>query len=319
MTWAHPRSRGENGFCAGLRLFDKGSSPLTRGKLKAPKGSTDNTGLIPAHAGKTPQGRICRDRKPAHPRSRGENSISGLIVDRATGSSPLTRGKQRLRYNEHEQRGLIPAHAGKTYEAHALAIQTGAHPRSRGENKLNATCAAFAKGSSPLTRGKPSDRREHSGDNGLIPAHAGKTSRSRRDGKSWRAHPRSRGENGTRSDLAYVTEGSSPLTRGKRGARDHRRGQAGLIPAHAGKTKPSAYQTARCTAHPRSRGENVFQVMRIWPRSGSSPLTRGKHKFKKTLEFAGGLIPAHAGKTSRLDAVLGPVEAHPRSRGENSR
>ena len=258
MTWAHPRSRGENGFCAGLRLFDKGSSPLTRGKLKAPKGSTDNTGLIPAHAGKTPQGRICRDRKPAHPRSRGENSISGLIVDRATGSSPLTRGKQRLRYNEHEQRGLIPAHAGKTYEAHALAIQTGAHPRSRGEN-------------------------------------------------------------GTRSDLAYVTEGSSPLTRGKRGARDHRRGQAGLIPAHAGKTKPSAYQTARCTAHPRSRGENVFQVMRIWPRSGSSPLTRGKHKFKKTLEFAGGLIPAHAGKTSRLDAVLGPVEAHPRSRGENSR
>ena len=193
-----------------------------------------------------------------------------------------------------------------------------AHPRSRGENTAHTDGGVDEGGSSPLTRGKPSDRREHSGDNGLIPAHAGKTSRSRRDGKSWRAHPRSRGENGTRSDLAYVTEGSSPLTRGKRGARDHRRGQAGLIPAHAGKTKPSAYQTARCTAHPRSRGENVFQVMRIWPRSGSSPLTRGKLAVGVFRWFLAGLIPAHAGKTAHGLSPRLVDWAHPRSRGENT-
>ena len=50
------------------------------------------------------------------------------------------------------------------------------------------------------------------------------------------AHPRSRGENGTRSDLAYVIEGSSPLTRGKPPLDGEMGEVLGLIPAHAGKT-----------------------------------------------------------------------------------
>ena len=50
------------------------------------------------------------------------------------------------------------------------------------------------------------------------------------------AHPRSRGENsGARSGLIRAN-GSSPLTRGKRGELLYVGHGAGLIPAHAGKT-----------------------------------------------------------------------------------
>ena len=54
---AHPRSRGENdeGYC--WHNQKTGSSPLTRGKLKDSRPSIHARGLIPAHAGKTPESR----------------------------------------------------------------------------------------------------------------------------------------------------------------------------------------------------------------------------------------------------------------------
>ena len=70
------------------------------------------------------------------------------------------------------------------------------------------------------------------------------------------AHPRSRGENAALDKEGAGVEGSSPLTRGKRGASGDVLEMEGLIPAHAGKTS-SAVTLA--TALP-----------------GSSPLTRGK-------------------------------------------
>ena len=53
------------------------------------------------------------------------------------------------------------------------------------------------------------------------------------------------------------------------------------------------------------------------PGKGSSPLTRGKRYpgARNCLRF--GLIPAHAGKTTRAGPVSSPEAAHPRSRGEN--
>ena len=50
---------------------------------------------------------------------------------------------------------------------------------------------------------------------------------------------------------------------------------------------------------------------------GSSPLTRGKLKGAGEAALDGGLIPAHAGKTSSLSASRSRPWAHPRSRGEN--
>ena len=50
---------------------------------------------------------------------------------------------------------------------------------------------------------------------------------------------------------------------------------------------------------------------------GSSPLTRGKPRLNEATLHRGGLIPAHAGKTTSLGLIVFPIRAHPRSRGEN--
>ena len=74
----------------------------------------DLGGLIPAHAGKTQGDPPQMMSTGAHPRSRGENSVSDEKPARGMGSSPLTRGKREDRAGEVLGGGLIPAHAGKT-------------------------------------------------------------------------------------------------------------------------------------------------------------------------------------------------------------
>ena len=70
---AHPRSRGENGPPLCEYWPTMGSSPLTRGKQGASPAPVCNSGLIPAHAGKTAPLRRVYWSMEAHPRSRGEN------------------------------------------------------------------------------------------------------------------------------------------------------------------------------------------------------------------------------------------------------
>ena len=70
-------------------------------------------------------------------------------------------------------------------------------------------------------------------------------------------------------------------------------------------------------AHPRSRGENETTTATTARRSGSSPLTRGKPVGNQLTWDDGGLIPAHAGKTTHWVATHRVRAAHPRSRGEN--
>ena len=172
---AHPRSRGENVLAIKRAAFHRGSSPLTRGKRTGGRAACPLRGLIPAHAGKTTACPAARPAGRAHPRSRGENSISGLIVDRATGSSPLTRGKHCARFRAPPVLGLIPAHAGKTSTRSLRSPISRAHPRSRGENYEAHALAIQTGGSSPLTRGKLRISPGTSRPLGLIPAHAGKT------------------------------------------------------------------------------------------------------------------------------------------------
>ena len=90
----------------------------------------------------------------AHPRSRGENASVMRLGVGSVGSSPLTRGKPRMRHRATPDRGLIPAHAGKTLRAVQGWGLRRAHPRSRGENVGKSSRAISCRGSSPLTRGK---------------------------------------------------------------------------------------------------------------------------------------------------------------------
>ena len=50
-------------------------------------------------------------------------------------------------------------------------------------------------------------------------------------------------------------------------------------------------------AHPRSRGENFVDNLKVLRGAGSSPLTRGKLVEDVFLKLFQRLIPAHAGKT----------------------
>ena len=236
---AHPRSRGENVGASRPPCVIQGSSPLTRGKQASRTAASISPGLIPAHAGKTPwwhlHWRGCR----AHPRSRGENLPAMSTFPSASGSSPLTRGKPLVRTQCLARMGLIPAHAGKTSSASAASKASRAHPRSRGENAAEETAVDIHLGSSPLTRGKLPSRRNDASQDGLIPAHAGKTRLATKRAARSTAHPRSRGENPSNPSAKFLIPGSSPLTRGKRCVLTSCVGRVGLIPAHAGKTPTS--------------------------------------------------------------------------------
>ena len=314
---AHPRSRGENTRSQTSASHAAGSSPLTRGKLRWPNVEHLAHGLIPAHAGKTTLTPLFSRTMKAHPRSRGENLTGRRDIFLRGGSSPLTRGKLGLPALHLASARLIPAHAGKTHTVFAPSFYPGAHPRSRGENDAKPAIRLHPEGSSPLTRGKRL-RAFYTG-NGvrLIPAHAGKTAMNRVQAVFDRAHPRSLWENSFVALIVIVPPGSSPLTRGKRSARELVLRGGGLIPAHAGKTADPAGVVRLVWAHPRSRGENCSRANSASAFAGSSPLTRGKREFVELHVEEGGLIPAHAGKTLMRSTAPDHCWAHPRSRGEN--
>ena len=274
---AHPRSRGEN--------------PTRRPVDRSPRG------LIPAHAGKTTRHARSDTRPRAHPRSRGENPRAPGWWCPWGGSSPLTRGKPRPHARRCRDRGIIPTHAGKTPRRACAAASVWDHPRSRGENFMFMGGPLPVVGSSPLTRGKHQPGRRSGDRSGLIPAHAGKTNVHEERSQRPRAHPPSRGENGTALTAAINPTGSSPLTRGKPASVEHVIPRSRLIPAHAGKTSVINSRSRRALAHPRSRGENTQDILTIQDVKGSSPLTRGKR------------CRCRRDRRRRRD--------HPRSRGEN--
>ena len=131
---AHPRSRGENAPSNVPSSSYSGSSPLTRGNPAQVLQIEVGPRLIPAHAGKTRCLLRRLSRARAHPRSRGENDRDDINGATASGSSPLTRGKQALLVGQQDVAGLIPAHAGKTARVFYPRRCGPAHPRSRGEN-----------------------------------------------------------------------------------------------------------------------------------------------------------------------------------------
>ena len=274
--------------------------------------------LIPARAGKTDITASTAGWRAAHPRSRGENLPVAGEDSLDDGSSPLARGKRRPHgRNRHEGR-LIPARAGKTSPGPAVIRPGGAHPRSRGENDVGDGVHCLVSGSSPLARGKRPRRPGGLPRTRLIPARAGKT-RIRSSPRSLSAaHPRSRGENDTLKQAGQQAEGSSPLARGKHHASERIRSTNRLIPARAGKTFLDQIARLGRAAHPRSRGENLTVGAHSWPPCGSSPLARGKRRCAGCVASALRLIPARAGKTTRLVSRSQTMTAHPRSRGENS-
>ena len=170
-------------------------------------------------------------------------------------------------------------------------------------------------GSSPLARGLPGAEYPDGGDRGIIPARAGFTTWGRGYGRASRDHPRSRGVYWAASSSGRTPAGSSPLARGLRPGVVAGGGDAGIIPARAGFTRPPSRGGRPPPDHPRSRG--VYDGRRN-PRphpQGSSPLARGLPCRIPARRPAMRIIPARAGFTGP-DHLSRPGQAdHPRSRG----
>ena len=174
---------------------------------------------------------------PAHPRSRGENSATGLDGVDQSGSSPLTRGKQSVKGKVMGPHRLIPAHAGKTNAVSAPAWIAAAHPRSRGENGRSAAADFHTNWLIPAHAGKTNARPDPGRRGpGSSPLTRGKPSAATTPTPAPLAHPRSRGENDGNGSIRALSAGSSPLTRGKRVEALCEGVRGRLIPAHAGKT-----------------------------------------------------------------------------------
>ena len=133
---AHPRACGENTATPLPCEFDSGSSPRMRGKRQHQTQQYIHPRLIPAHAGKTVCPFVQVTFSGAHPRACGENSLGVGVGASCFGSSPRMRGKPELCAEAAYSRGLIPAHAGKTFETGSRHLGSWAHPRACGENTL---------------------------------------------------------------------------------------------------------------------------------------------------------------------------------------
>ena len=314
---AHPRACGENCQAWARRRFARGSSPRVRGKqLRVPDGELGR-GLIPARAGKTLTPSTPRSPSSAHPRACGENAAVRQLSGATAGSSPRVRGKRPGLQRHPARRRLIPARAGKTPSAHIDHWRARAHPRACGENWLLSIAPIPVSGSSPRVRGKRICQTHCVQHHRLIPARAGKTRVDRSSSKPGRAHPRACGENVGHHGEAQGAAGSSPRVRGKPVQPHACRIPQRLIPARAGKTPACPRAAPGRGAHPRACGENGSWGKRGTPRGGSSPRVRGKRPSIAQRPRTERLIPARAGKTTRLGAWKHEGEAHPRACGEN--
>ena len=213
---AHPHAGGENPSPFPWVASPGGSSPRGRGKQWSCEPHSFAVRLIPAWAGKTLSGIFSPSSGWAHPRMGGENLIAAAVAGIGAGSSPHGRGKRS--------------------RSESSPPTKAAHPRMGGENLCYKQVTLVSLGSSPHARGKLNGRVDGNLAPGLIPAWAGKTTRSMSAWIIEAAHPRMGGEN------------APPRAQTVNWMR--------LIPAWAGKTLGSSISAPTPRAHPRMGGEN---------------------------------------------------------------
>ena len=292
--------------------------------------------IIPALAGNTRTAWCMRRTPQDHPRSRGEYLTGGDSVGATLGSSPLSRGIHERNIQCDIGHRIIPALAGNTVHRGGSADRHRDHPRSRGEYPPRAGYPPGWDGSSPLSRGIRLPGRlgtrvrriipALTGNTvgvgfgglsaGIIPALAGNTTNSTSATRPQWDHPRSRGEYEPLNHSSSTTPGSSPLSRGIPDGCRERHVSARIIPALAGNTLPRAGRPGLPGDHPRSRGEYRSRPQVAESTTGSSPLSRGIHRYYVEQWAEHRIIPALAGNTYSAVAAVTALPDHPRSRGE---
>ena len=166
-------------------------------------------------------------------------------------------------------------------------------------------------------RGKRAAAGQDAAKGRITPAHAGKTTPSRKPACAGSDHPRACGENLRPFAASSPSFGSPPRMRGKPQGKIYQSGGARITPAHAGKTGVLVKKTRGRTDHPRACGENSASCS-LRPNSfGSPPRMRGKPKGRAGETDGGRITPAHAGKTFHQSLTALVFSDHPRACGEN--
>ena len=196
-------------------------------------------------------------------------------------------------------RGIIPAHAGNTDLPHVAGRLQQDHPRACGEYLSKSTERSCRLGSSPRMRGILNKELGILEVTEIIPAHAGNTPCHRSSLQPAQDHPRACGEYGMYCAENILVPGSSPRMRGIPADNALQCPQVGIIPAHAGNTGKRNGYFYGSEDHPRACGEYVYQSLADCSYTGSSPRMRGIRGLWQKYDRLVGIIPAHAGNTSR--------------------
>ena len=110
----HPRTRGVYRDAVKNDIYERGSSPHTRGLQAQRRAIGLASGIIPAHAGFTQGRRQWGTLTTDHPRTRGVYRDVEKTFITGQGSSPHTRGLRPRDWGRDPERRIIPAHAGFT-------------------------------------------------------------------------------------------------------------------------------------------------------------------------------------------------------------
>ena len=110
--------------------------------------------------------------------------------------------------------------------------------------------------------------------------------------------------------------GSPPRMRGKAMEKTQARSADGITPAYAGKRVRSSSTSDTLRDHPRVCGEKLLPGSAARPPQGSPPRMRGKAGGVVYLACKERITPAYAGKSKIVQALVHPVEDHPRVCGE---
>ena len=133
--------------------------------------------------------------------------------------------------------------------------------------------------------------------NGITPAHAGKSPVRRDESRPFWDHPRPCGEKHATEPDDIIHTGSPPPMRGKVADNYCSVVPAGITPAHAGKRARRRFCESPPRDHPRPCGEKGAHRRVHHHGGGSPPPMRGKAQRAAVAQRAAGITPAHAGKS----------------------